>query len=86
MSLRLHQRKLYFFKVSEGLQHLPLPPQDLRMQCLDGLDAVTKVRYEKKLSISNLPGYPYMYTTTIVAQPGSKLFFTSELFRLLFRF
>ena len=70
-----------FFKVSEGLQHLPLPPLDLRMQSLDRLDAVTKVRYEKKLSISNLPGYPYMYTTTIVARPGSKLFFTSELFR-----
>ena len=44
------------------------------MQCLDRLDAVTKVRYEKKLSISNLPGYPYMYTTTIVARPGSNCF------------
>ena len=60
---------------------LPPPPKDQRMQYLDQLDDVTKVRYEKKLSILNPPLWValnvYMVSgkTTIVACPGSKLFF-----------
>ena len=48
---------------------LRLHPLDQRIQCLDRLDAVTKVSYEKKLSILNLPGYPYMYTWCLGKQP-----------------
>ena len=44
-------------------------PLDQYMQYLDQLDAMTKVRYEKKLSILNLRGYPYMYTWCLEKQP-----------------
>ena len=37
------------------------------MQCLDYLDAVTKVRYLKKLSILNLPEYMVPGKTAIEA-------------------
>ena len=50
----------FFWGGGGGSGPLAPPPLDQRMQCLDQLDAVTKVRYEKKLSILNLPGYPYM--------------------------
>ena len=68
------------------------PPLDQLMLYLDQLDAETKVRYEKKLSILTPPLPPpppppppppwvslnvHMVSgkTTIVAGPGSKLFF-----------
>ena len=35
----------------------------------DGKTIMSKVRYEKKLSILNLPGYPYMYTWCLGKQP-----------------
>ena len=70
-----------FSRFQRGSNICPSPLWICACNVWNRLDAVTKVRYEKKLSISNLPGYPYMYTTTIVARPGSKLFFTSELFR-----
>ena len=60
----------------------PTPPKDQRMQYFDQLDDVTKVRYEKKLSILTPPPpwvslnvYMVSGKTTIVACPGSKLFF-----------
>ena len=40
------------------------------MQCLDQLDAVTKVRYEKKLSILNSLGIPICIHGVIVARLG----------------
>ena len=49
---------LYLFQ--EGSEPLVLPLGPL-MQYLVQLDAVTKVSYEKKLSISNLPECAYIY-------------------------
>ena len=43
------------------------------MQCLDHLDAVTKVRYLKKLSILNLPEYMVSGKTAIEACYWPKL-------------
>ena len=61
----------------------PAPPLDQWMQYFDQLDTVTKVRYEKKLSIFIPPPPPWVSLnvnmvsgkTTIMAWPGSKLFF-----------
>ena len=60
--LLIPYRNPYNLRFSGGSEPLATPPLDPRMQCLDQLDAVTKVRYEKKLSILNLPGYLYMFT------------------------
>ena len=57
------------FSGGRGPGPLPLPPLGQCMQCLDQLDAVTKVRNEKKLSILNHTGYPYMYTLCLGKQP-----------------
>ena len=59
------------FSRGGGSGPLPPPPKDQRMQYLDQLDDVTKVRYEKKLSILNPPppGYPLMYTWCLEKQP-----------------
>ena len=66
-----------FSRFQRGSNICPSPPLDLRMQCLDRLDAVTKVRYEKKLSSSNLPGYPVeigheIFSTVILIPSYSK--------------